>query len=315
MKRKTLALVSVLLVALVLGMVPGGALADDTKAPAIVRLDPDSQEVGIGVLATVQVWVDSVDDFYGAQFKLRYKPAVLEGVSVVPGPTAFPAGSWVSQQTFAGNQVLFAATRVNPMTALPDGSNVLLATITFRGRSLGTSNLLWDELLLASDLGASIPYIPNTGSITVADTINVVGFAHMQGRTDHSGIGVDFSGPIFGHTTTDASGRYSGNIPTGTYQVLFEHDLYLATRLQDCDTGAGTVYNPPTVTLVAGDVWKDDQVNIQDLTKCAGAFGKSLPDPDAAAADVNGDGTVNLFDLVLIGVNFGRVGPIVIACP
>ena len=39
MKRKTLALVSVLLVALLLSMAPGGALADD-KAPAIVELVP-----------------------------------------------------------------------------------------------------------------------------------------------------------------------------------------------------------------------------------------------------------------------------------
>lgn len=310
MKRKTLVLVSVLLAALVLGMVPGGVLADEYKAPAIVRLSIAPASIGIGDLATVEVWVDSVDDFYGAQFKLQYNPAILDGVSVLPGPVAFPAGSsMVTQQTFAGNQVLFAASRVS-VPPLPDNSNVLVATITFRGRSLGTSSFVWNELLLASDLGANIPYLSRTGSITVADTINVVGFAHMQGRTNHAGISVDFSGPIFGTTTTDGLGRYTGNVPTGTYQVLFEHDLYLATRLQNCIVGAGTVYHPPTVTLVAGDLIKDGQINIQDLTKCAGAFGS--PDP---TADVNADGVVNLFDLVLIGVNFGQTGPIVVICP
>ena len=78
----------------------------------------------------------------------------------------------------------------------------------------------------------------------------------------------------------------------------------------NCNTGAGTEFNPPPITLVAGDLNSDQNINIMDLTRCAAVFG--TPDP---GADLNADGIVDLLDLVLIGINFGRVGPTVAVCP
>lgn len=309
MKRKSLLIVSVLLVALLVGMAPGGALADDEKSPTIVMLRVIPGTIATGATSTVEVWVQNVSDFYGAQFEVRYDPAILDGVSVVAGP-AFPPGSMITQDDFVSGppaRARFAASRVG---VAPLSGDLHLATITFRGRDVGTSPLTWFTLLLSNDVGASIPYISRTADITVADLINIIGYAHMQGRTNHAGIQVEISGPVIADVTTAADGQYQLlNVRAGRYQILAEHDMYLATRLVNCDTGAGTVFRPPTVTLVAGDLIHDQRIDILDLTKCAGAFGTADP-----TADVNGDGTVNLFDLVLIGVNFGTVGPIVIGC-
>ena len=310
MKMKRLLLVSILLTALVLSLVPGGVLAQE-KSPTIVFVAPASQAIGVGDLATVEVRVQNVADFYGVQFELRFNPALLDGVSIEEGPalTSLPAGGYMTtQKDFAGDRARFAASLVGQP---PLNGDLHLATITFRGRAIGNSPLTWANLLLANDVGASIPYIARTGNIAVTDLIDIVGYAHMQGRTDHSGIDVEVSGPIVADVVTAADGLYElVNVRAGRYEFLFEHDMYLATRLRNCDTGSGTEFRPPTVTLVAGDLNRDQRIDILDLTRCAGAFGTADPD-----ADINDDGVVNLFDLVLIGANFGQVGPVVVTCP
>jgi len=311
MKRKMLVLVSILLVTLVLGLVPGGVLAQGEKSPTIVFLAPASQSIGVGAVAAVEVHVQNVANFYGAQFELRFNPALIEGVSVVEGTafTSLPAGGYMTtQKDFVGDRARFAASLVGQP---PLNGDLHLATITFRGRTNGSSPLTWATLLLANDAGASIPYISRTGSIAVTDLINIVGYAHMQGRTDHSGIDVEVSGPIVADVVTAADGKYEINtVPAGRYQLLFEHPMYLAAQLTNCDTGSGTEFRPPTVTLLAGDLNKDQRIDILDLTRCAGVFGTADP-----GADINGDGVVDLFDLVLIGINFGRTGPVIAACP
>ena len=311
MKRKIVVLVSILVTALLLGLVPGGVLAQETKSPTIVFVAPASQAVGVGALAAVQVRVQNVSNFYGVQFELQFNSALLDGVSVVEG-TAFtslpPGGYMTTQKDFVGNRARFAASLVGQP---PLNGDLHLATITFRGRTNGNSALTWATLLLANDVGASIPYIARTGNIVVTDLINVMGYAHLQGRTNHANIKVEVSGPIVADVVTAADGQYQlVNVPAGRYEFLFEHPMYLVTHLRNCNTGSGLEFRPPTVTLVAGDLNRDQRIDILDLTRCAGVFGTADP-----GADVNGDGVVNLFDLVLIGINFGRTGPIVMTCP
>ena len=51
------------------------------------------------------------------------------------------------------------------------------------------------------------------------------------------------------------------------------------------------------------DVNGDGTVNIQDLVLVAGEFGQS---GESLKGDVNGDGTVNILDLVLVSSHFGE---------
>ena len=58
----------------------------------------------------------------------------------------------------------------------------------------------------------------------------------------------------------------------------------------------------PATPQVTGDVNGDGGVNIQDLVLVAGEFGQSGEN----RADVNGDGVVNILDLVLVASAFGN---------
>jgi iron(II)-dependent oxidoreductase len=62
------------------------------------------------------------------------------------------------------------------------------------------------------------------------------------------------------------------------------------------------VSEPPSQGRAPWDVNNDGTVNIFDLVIVGGAFG--LPNP--TVGDVNGDGRVNIFDLVIVGGHFGE---------
>jgi hypothetical protein len=310
MKRKTLLIGVCLVLAALLALVPGNVIAQ-VKSPTIVRFDPEWQSIPSGNTTTVEVWVQNAADFYGAQFEFRFNPVLLDGLSITEGAafTGVGAGNYfVTQNQFVGDRAFFAAS----LTGVPAlNGNLHVATIEFRGRNAGTSPLQWVDVILANDAGGPIAHIRRNGNIRVTDLLNIVGYAFLQGRLDHSLIDVEVSGPIVADVQTAADGRYEIlNARAGGYTFLFEHDLYLPAFLQGCNTGAGVEFNPPPVTLVAGDLNKDSAINIMDLTRCAAVFGTADP-----GADLNADGVVNLLDLVLIGINFGRVGPTTQFCP
>jgi hypothetical protein len=64
------------------------------------------------------------------------------------------------------------------------------------------------------------------------------------------------------------------------------------------------IYRLGEIQLNPWDVNVDNIVNIFDLVIVGGQFG--MTPPENLAADINGDGTVNIFDLVLVGSHFGE---------
>jgi len=75
-----------------------------------------------------------------------------------------------------------------------------------------------------------------------------------------------------------------------------------ADPVQTTITVAGEVSQPEPQKLT-GDVNGDGTVNIFDLVIAAGSFGKT---GKGIMGDVNGDGGVNIFDLVIVAGNFGK---------
>ncbi len=61
------------------------------------------------------------------------------------------------------------------------------------------------------------------------------------------------------------------------------------------------------IAELPGDVNRDGQVDALDLAAVAAALSTKQGDPNyTPGADLNGDGIVDIFDLVQVGRNFGR---------
>ena len=62
------------------------------------------------------------------------------------------------------------------------------------------------------------------------------------------------------------------------------------------------------ICSVEGDVNGDGIVNIYDLVIIARNYGKTVP-PGNPAADLNGDGKINIADFVIVARNYGKTDP------
>ena len=81
--------------------------------------------------------------------------------------------------------------------------------------------------------------------------------------------------------------------------------LFLVSMLSMVSSVSAPI--PPSEGDIALD---DDIVDINDVVRWALAFGSTPTSSNwDPAADINGDNIVNIFDGVVIGVNFGRVDP------
>lgn len=99
-----------------------------------------------------------------------------------------------------------------------------------------------------------------------------------------------------------------GTLVTFTFEVLKANAptfTLLDMRLSDVEDAAlDTIVQNDTLTLHAVDVNGDGNVNILDLVFVAGQFGAPVTEANRAA-DVNRDGAINILDLTHIAQHFG----------
>ncbi len=93
-----------------------------------------------------------------------------------------------------------------------------------------------------------------------------------------------------------------------TFRVRAPHKTTILTlsdvSLRNHSNGKREFYvrpNKTVQTLGSADVNGDGEINILDIVLVASEFGKNLEDLSVPAADVNGDSVVNILDLVLVG--------------
>jgi hypothetical protein len=176
----------------------------------------------------------------------------------------------------------------------------------------------------------------NDGQINIAGIARFTGFVDLQGRTNDSGAVVQVFGSatITGATTlaqgtSAASGAYTTNYTSPylltigtTYWFQVDAPLYLPTTARATSPSYSTLptgwqhskplsTRPTTalqnVILLGGDATDDNVIDISDAS-CIGSryMQPAAPCGSGGNADVNGDGTVTMRDLTLMGGNYYR---------
>ncbi len=146
---------------------------------AVVRLDPVVNEVQAGQVFTVRIYVENVENLYGADARLQFNPSVVQaedqdpfapGVQIRPLSTFMNPGFVIKKVAFNDTivppgecprcRVWYAATQLNP--APPVSGSGPLAEVTFRAIKSGNPGLSVVFSQLADRNGMTIPSYPGT---------------------------------------------------------------------------------------------------------------------------------------------------------
>ncbi len=284
---------------------PPGNIAVSVSGPANVSV---GDEFDVEIVAQ---GADASSAIYGVQFELEFDPSTLQVVdgSLQPGSAMNPhliALSDVENASGEAKLVFSLQGNVDGLTG-----DVVLATVRFRALNAGAGSLLAlseSDLLLGTKDASSIPVSTISGlTVTVGEQgsnkATVSGQALMPGKTDHSGIAIKLGDNSF-NATTNSSGDFSmTGVDEGTYSITAEAPGHLNAV---CSNKAVSLPSTQlaTLSLVPGDLNDDDLIDITDATTIGVDFGTGN-----SRSDLNGDGTVNVLDLILLANNYGTSGP------
>jgi uncharacterized protein (DUF2141 family) len=132
------------------------------------------------------------------------------------------------------------------------------------------------------------------------------GRVFLDGRLNHSGAKV--SAEPGGHEvlTLPDGGFELSALPAGNYTVDVRKTSYLRAGDRNFTATGGSTLALPNVMLLGGDCNNNDTIDITDGAIASASFGFGTGQVGFdARADINGDGVVDIFDLVMIGNNFG----------
>ena len=152
-QRRSIGLSALLLVAILIAVpltaVQGGAISDAPAAPAVdptIRLSTTPTSGNVGDLFTTRIYADNITNSSGLgnwQASINYAPAVLAVDSVAFGADLGSTGRSTGNvgPTYTTGKVTLGQFSFGTGINGPTGSNLLLATIVWRGVAGGVSDL------------------------------------------------------------------------------------------------------------------------------------------------------------------------------
>lgn len=303
-----------------------------TDEPAVL-IETSPRTVTAGGTVDVTVKLLNINDLYGLQTDCQVDPNVMSASGFDSGDAftlvdSFYVGNTVNDFNVTTGEWLVATSRLQPAPAF--AGNGTAFTMRYTAKQNGTPQPNCTVLAVDSN-GQVLPLVVLQGSQaptqpeapqqpTPAVTPQpgtlkgISGIVKYQSRPDSSGIKVellDLSQNVLGESLTAQDGGYSlSDIASGEYTLRFSAPQHLVL-LRPITVGAPDA--PVTVEanrLVAGDIDENGSIDIIDAMFVASNLGLDAI-PEIAYVDLNADSVINVRDLVLIGSNFGIVGPVV----
>jgi len=264
---------------------------------------------------------------FGFQFGTTFTPSLVTVDGVANTAVATQVGLAYTAGTFAPTNPLVGMNSLSNLYAVShEGTDVTTgdftigtfdATVPFGIVADSSAAIGLRDLKLSDRLGADIAALTPQSNITVTIKNLVIALRHAGTITVQSdGSMANIRNVVLnlddGTPTTVATAAGSSNdFSVAAYQYPQDKtsaDVAIAmTSHLSCTKNIALADGPnaasvlgTTYTLKAGDANADHSIDINDATLVGGYIGTNRSD----GADINGDGAVNIYDLVAIGRNY-----------
>ncbi len=177
------------------------------------------------------------------------------------------------------------------------------ATVTFGEQQLSLSEFFFEipsEAL--QDFSSEIPEVSDAFLRPGAKLwgISILGSAPLG--VDGVPVATDGDGTLVSLTFEVINPDIPAIIALLNMSLSDSHDVSLPNTIQE----TMITFIPPLADTLLTDVNGDGEVNILDLVRVASAFGQPVS-AENAVADVNADGEINILDLVRVAKDFGKL--------
>jgi acyl-coenzyme A thioesterase PaaI-like protein len=302
----------------------------------VISVYPSASYVEVGSAFNVNVTVSNVYDLVGWEFKLYYLSAKLNGTSVAEGPflkqggnTFFYVVNFTDNYNATHGMVWLTCTLLGAVPGV--SGNGTLATITFRAREPGSSSLMLKDTLLSDSKANPIAHSVMHGTVYIL----IHDVAIVEVSPSKTIVGQGFTVKI--SVTLRNDGNYIETLNVTVYvnatvlkiaTVTITNgssvtlDFTWDTSSFICGNYTIKAYAWPVkgeedvsdnlmsiiiFLTIPGDVDGDGRVDLKDLVSLAIAYGSSIGTARwNANADINGNLKVDLSDLVILAKNYGR---------
>ena len=281
-----------------------------------IYLAPSPSTVSVSGTFTMEIRIDDIENLYGAQVELSFDPTIVEvvdaydfapGVQIEVGD--FPVPDVVLQNAVNNSTggIAYIISLQGPKPPGVSGSGVL-ARIVFHGLEEGTSEVEFTRVILADPQSVEIEALSRDGLIVVQQATGTVsGKVILERRASNAGASVAVDGLS---ATTPEDGSYTvASVPPGEHTVSVSRMSYLRTW-REVTVTAGETLNLPDVTLLGGDVNKDDHIDHADGILIGQAWNSTPTSPRwDERADITDDDAVNILDMVAVYFNWDQRAP------
>ncbi len=283
---------------------------------------------------TINITIADVEDLYGYEFNLTYSPDVLICLmvtihDVLNETNYYPNLIMDNTNGYVKLNVTYYPPAV-PITVTPPTP---LATLKFRVRGLGATNLTLTDTALVDSAGNPIPHetysgyflslirdiavidvFPSPAEIYEGQETNITVTVRNEGNISETfDIEIYYESTLITTITVINLAPNANTTETITWDTTGVSPGYHTISAEvpeipfEIDTGDNVFIDGILRIKIMGDLNGDDVVDILDAVIASTAFGSRPGDPNwNPEADLNGDGEVDILDMILLSKNFGK---------
>lgn len=266
----------------------------------------------MGNTSQIRVYLNNVpaEGLTSVEFTCNYDSALLEANSIAI-TDLFGADAVMAVNGPQSGRLIVAVAGSNGRRATTSG---IALTFNLKGRQIGQSFIVCTARVSKGDnLLMDIPHVP----------ANLIVYGNMSTPTPTASLppsvtmvqGRVFAGKpvtirlynadnsIAASTLANMDGSFSLNVASGLYTISAIAEGCLSAQ-GSVTIATGNTSVMPAITLPAGDIDGNGVIDQFDAMTIGMSYGTAFP----AVADLNNDGTINVLDLELLAANYHKSG-------
>lgn len=278
------------------------------------KVDPASVEIGGSSLVTVSLNNVPADGFKSAEFTCTYDAGLVEK-SNIAATNLFGAEPVVAIHELQNGSFIVAIAGTNSNKAVTSGAAF---TFNAKGSQTGQSEIKCtarvskgDNVPLdlpATGASLSVPGVVPTSIPTEVPTSTPLPISALSGQVVASKPVTlslfDVNNVQIASIVADIDGKFMMTPPAGNYTLVASASGFLSHQGSVVVVEGNSIALPPT-SLLAGDVDGNGVIDQFDALTIGMSYTSSTP----AAADLNNDGVIDFLDLELLAENYRMSGP------